>query len=382
MREFEFKGKWKTKVNLPILSVLRHSKFYKRDSHLEWIRDKANSLDNQLVDLNIRDAPNKNEHPELIQLDAINHILQNENDILNEIFRVMKEIVYPYYGDLVGEDYQEQDPLKEVNDLKDCLAINEIMVDFIGKENIAWVTYIFESNVDPEHGLSMLFQGSKFLKHDSAYDMMYQDLLTKDEYDQYIKDINIANDSDEPKMHYPDNQKKYFKPWELEQTKGYLTKLLQENKDEEFKELINKEEFDINIKFPELNHTLLEEVLRIKKIDIAKYMVKKGASTNKILHQGNIYYENKTRIQLIGELGYNINELNPSNQTLLDRYFEIADREYRRDNSERIKLLEEHVRLLIQYGAKINNPDKYIGLIKYWKLNNNGNGGWFRKLFK
>ena len=145
----------------------------------------------------------------------------------------MKDIVYPYYGELVGENYQEHNPLNTVQDLENCLAINEIMVDFIGKENIAWVTYIFESNVDPEHGLSMLFQGSKFMKHDSAYDMMYQDLLTKEEYDQYIKDINVAHDSSEPKLHYPDKNKIYFKPWELEQTKEFLRKLLRENKEQE-----------------------------------------------------------------------------------------------------------------------------------------------------
>ena len=156
MKEFEFRGKWKTIIKLPSLSFLRHSNFYKRDSHLEWIRLKASSLDNQLVDLNIRDAPNKNESPEGIQLYAINHLLNNESEILDEIFRVMKDIVYPYYGELVGENYQEHNPLNTVQDLENCLAINEIMVDFIGKENIAWVTYIFESNVDPEHGLSLI----------------------------------------------------------------------------------------------------------------------------------------------------------------------------------------------------------------------------------
>ena len=111
-------------------------------------------------------------------------------------------------------------------------------------------------------------------------------------------------------------------------------------------------------------------------------MVSKGASTKNILHQGNIYYENKSRIELIGELGYDIDELDPNNKTLLDKYFEIADREYRRENSDRILLLEEHAKLLIQYGAKINNPDKYNGLIKFWKLNNKENGSWFKKLFK
>lgn len=382
MTEFKFEGHWKTKIKLPMISELRHSKFYKRDSHLEWIRNKANSLDNQLVDLNIRDAPNKNEYPERLQIDAINHLIQNEKEILQEIFRIMKEEVYPYYGELVGEDYQEHEPLNEVKDLNGCLAINEIMVDFIGQENLAWVTFIFESNVDPEHGLSMLFQGSKFLKHDSAYDMMYQELLTKDEYDQYIEDINAAHDSTDAKLHYPDKRKVYFKPWELEQTKEFLRKLVRENKDEEFKTIIDREEFDINIKFPELNHTLLEEVLRLKNLELAQYMVSKGASTENILHQGNIYYENKTRIELIGELGYDIDELDPNNKTLLDKYFEIADREYRRDNSDRILLLEEHTKLLIQYGAKINNLDKYNGLIKYWKLNNNENGSWFKNLFK
>lgn len=381
MTQFEFKGNWKTKLNLPLLSTLRHSKFYKRDSHLEWIRNKANSLDNQLVDLNIRDAPNKNENPELIQINAINHIVKNEEDILNNIYQVMKEQIYPYYGELVGEDYQEQDPLNKVQDLENCLAINEIMIDFIGKEDIAWVTYIFESNVDPEHGLSMLFQGSKFLKHDSAYDMMYQELLTKDEYDRYIKDINIAHDSEDPKLHYPDKNKKYYKPWELEQTKQFLRNLLRENKDEEFKTIIDNEDFDINIKFPELNYTLLEEVLRLENLEIAKHVVGKGASTKNILHQGNIYYENKSRIELIGELGYDINELDSDNKTLLDKYFEIADREYRRENSDRILLLEEHVKLLIKYGAQINNRDRYSGLIKFWKLNDNENGGWLKKLF-
>ena len=382
MKEFEFKGEWKTQINLPLFSALSHSKFYNRDSQVAWIIDKTNSLDNQLVDLTIQDAPNKNEYPEAIQIEAINHILNNEKEILAEIFRVMKEIIYPYYGGLVGADFEEHNPLNEIQDLENCLAISEIMVDFIGKENLAWVTYIFKSNVDHEHGLSMLFQGSTFLKHDSAYDMMYQELLSKEEYEQYIKDINVAHDSTDPQLHYPDESKTFFKPWELEQSKEYLKKLLHQDQDEAFKNIINKKGFDINLQFPELNHTLLEDVLQLKKLDMAKYMVDQGASTKNILHQGNPYYENKTRIQLIGDLGLDIDELDSNNKTLLDKYFEISNREYRKEQSEKIFLYEDHVRLLIHYGAKMNHTDQYAGLIKFWKLDDNTDDGWFKKLFR
>ena len=382
MAQYEFTGEWKSQFYLPYFSTLCHSKFYEKNSHLDWIRMKARSLERNLVDIDIRDAPNMNEYPETNQVNAINHILENEEEILTEIYHVMKEEVYPYYSKLVGVNYQDHDPLNEVKNLKNCLAINEIVIDFIGKNGMAWVTYNFKSNVDPEHGLSMLFEGSKFLKYDSAYEMMYQDLLSKDEYDQYIRDINIANNSNQPRLYYPDKNKKYFKPWQLEQTKEFLKTLLLNNKDEQFKSLINQDEFNINLKFPELNHTLLEEVINLRKLHIAHYMVEKGATVTDILHQGNIYKENKTRINLIGQLGYNINQLDSNNQTLLDKYLEVSNRVFRKGNDKRNLSLKEHINLLIKYGAKINDPSKYSKLIKLWKLNNNESGGWFKRFFQ
>lgn len=270
MKTFEFDGQWKTKIELPLFSKLRDPFFINPTSHHESVRDQASALRQNIVDLKIADAPNKNEYPEEIQLTAINYLINNEHEIYAEVFRVTKEIVYPHYSELCGENFSEHAPLNSTEDLPIALGINEIYIDFIGKNDIAWITFGFGANVDPEHGLSMLFERDQFLKHESQYDMNYKDLLAPELYDKYISDINKHHNASNAISHYPDANKRFYKPWALEQTKYYILNLIKENKIQEFESIVSHKDFDINIKFPEMDLTIAEEISRLGRPDLAK----------------------------------------------------------------------------------------------------------------
>ena len=368
MKSFEFKGAWKTQLKLPSFAQLRDSEFYDINSNQDWIKEKAEALENNLVDVKFNDAPNNNELPELIQINAVNFILNNEHEILDEIFNVMKNIIYPYFNKIAGWNFQEEYPLNSKDDLKYCLGINEIMIDFIGSDKIAWTTYIFESILDSEHGLSILFEGKRFIKHDSAYDMNYKSLLTEIAYDNYIADINKHHISSGSKQHYPIKDKEFYKPWELEQTKYYLLNLIDENKIEKFKAILSKSEFNINLPFPELGHTLIEEVIRKGELDLAEWMYKHGALIDNILHQGNQFYENYNRIEFINKIDGDINKTDKNGKTLGNKYLDVASREFSYNNPKRIELYKSHLELLIRYGAKLNIEEYHIEAIEQMKL--------------
>ena len=170
------------------------------------------------------------------------------------------------------------------------------------------------------------------------------------------------------KMYYPNRELKSYKPWQLEKTKDYLIDLLKDDKFEVFKQLVSQKEFDVNQKFPEDGYPLIEEVVRKGFLESGNYLFNLGAKIEGLMHFGNPYYENTYRIEFINRVNGDINEKNHENLSLLEKYLTIAKREHGFDNLKSMELYKKHIKLLLKYGAKIEDEYKFEEVLKYMNL--------------
>jgi hypothetical protein len=177
MEEFKFTGDWNPKVTLKELTKLGHENMFSPNAIMQWIRDVYEDHKSNKVQFRIDPAENSNQFPEEIQINAINYIIKNEHEIYSQIYDQLLNTIYPHYSQLYDEDIQEYAPLKTIDDMPKVLGLTDIRIELVGSDEIAWSIYNFEWKGEEEHGLSMLFEGSKFMKHDSAGNMWIDDLL-------------------------------------------------------------------------------------------------------------------------------------------------------------------------------------------------------------
>ncbi len=367
MKEYKFKKNWMPKLKLEVLTKLGSKEMFSPNGYQRWIRDLYEDHKANKVQIRIEDAKNENDIPEKSQLNAINYILNNEQNIYQEIYKTLTEIIYPYYSDLLEEDIQEYAPLNKIKDMPKVLGLVQIQVNLMSENEMAWSTYMFEWKGEEEHGLSILFEGAKYLKHDGAGDMWYDGVIPENELESLRKEWGKQMPK---KLYYPNAKLRSYKPWQLEQTKNYLLDLLKENRFEEFKTIVSEDLFDKNQKFPEDGFPILEHVVKGGFIDAGKLLFDLGANTTGIMHFGNPYYENSNRIYFMNIVGGNLDQLNDFQETLVTKYLNIASRELKFKNFKKIELYERHIKLLLSYGAKLNKEEEHLEVINHMGLIN------------
>lgn len=362
MIEFKFEKSWHPKIKLNTLTNLGSSEMFNPDGYQKWIRDLYKDHQNNIVQFRIEDAQNDNDIPEESQLNAINYIINNEQEIYQNIYKCLVGIIYPYYSDLFEENIQEFAPLEKIEDLPNVLGLVQIQINLMSKNGMAWSTYMFEWKGEKEHGLSILFEGAKYLKHDGAGDMWYDGLIPEKELKELSKEWNKQMPKE---LYYPNPKLRSYKPWHLEQSKNYLVDLLKENKFQEFETIVSENIFDKNQRFPEDGYPIIEHVVNKGFLTAGKLLFDLGADINGMMHFGNPYYENTNRIEFMNMVGGNLEEVDEFNVTLLSKYLDIASREFNFDNLRKIELYEKHIKLLLKYGAKLEPKDNHLDLIKH-----------------
>ncbi|MFM2393939.1 MAG: hypothetical protein RLZZ546_1921 [Bacteroidota bacterium] len=389
MEEFKFTGNWNPKVTLNELTKLGHEDMFSPNAIMQWIRDIYEDHKSNKVQFRIYPAMNSNQYPEEIQINAINYIINNEQIIYSQIYDNLINIIYPHYSASYEEDIQEYAPLKSIDDMPKVLGLTDISIEVIGSDEIAWSIYKFEWKGDEEHGLSMLFEGSKFIKHDSAGDMWIDELISEEKLENY----SDLHHRDMPnKMYYPALNRQFYKPWELEKTRDFLLDLLRDGNYSEFKSNVSSKEFNVNQKFPEDEFSLIEYLIRDEFIDAAKFLFDRGTNTQGLMHNGFNLLENIKRIQFINDVNGNIDEADNNNETLLTKYLTVANdaielnskkvndnmsflesltilqRDKKSVFLKKIQTYKEHIKLLIECGAKIDNPTLFDKVSKFMKL--------------
>jgi len=291
--------------------------------------------------------------------------LNNEQKIYHEIYTNLKETIYPYYSELIEDNIQEYAPLNKIEDLPNVLGLVQIQVNLMSKNEMAWSTYMFEWKGEEEHGLSMLFEGSKFLKHDGAGDMWYDGVIPENELELLRKESRKQMPK---KLYYPNLKLRSYKPWQLQQSINYLLDLLKDDKFEEFKAIVSEDDFDKNQKFPQDGFPILEHVVSKGFLNAGKLLFELGANLTGMMHFGNPYYENSYRIEFINMVEGNLDEINELEETLLTNYINIACREYKFKDLNKIELYERHIKLLLKYGATLSIEEKHIEVINHMGL--------------
>ena len=95
MTEFKFEKSWHPKIKLNTLTNLGSSEMFNPNGYQKWIRDLYKDHQNNIVQFRIEDAQNHNDIPEESQLNAINYILNNEQEIYQNIYKCLVEVIYP-----------------------------------------------------------------------------------------------------------------------------------------------------------------------------------------------------------------------------------------------------------------------------------------------
>ena len=262
MKNFTFDGNWGGFLKLEKLSRFNRDDFFDLP-HLK------NKLNQGLVSYKIQDEFNLDPNPSSIQVAAIDYILNNEDKIITTIFETLRDIVSPWELNKSGWELPE---LNTEADLINVIGTVGIKIDSIGRNEVAWTLFYFEYYGDPEHGLCICLERNKFMAFSSYVDYDHDEILTKEEYEEYEKN------SDYPipyKFYPPTNKSGKLKPWQIAVNSSFLSELIEKNQQNELISLVEnnlnliKNELDSLIseaKFKERNDLVLKlEEIRNRK---------------------------------------------------------------------------------------------------------------------
>jgi len=287
---FEFIGDWETQIKLEGFSILNNP---------EYVGKKVFK---EIFDITIYDVYNDNPDPEEYQLNTINWLcdIDNQKEVLNNLFVYCKNIVYPHYKTFMLEsEYPEYYPtLNEVKDLYLLIAIRSIEILSFGKDNKAYYNLTCESCLDHEHGIKFGAYGNLILEHGENLDndkifehLGHNPFLNRPDTSRIInRDVVLSGA-------HPKYSK--FKPWQVRAIEYYPFGLYHNKRD---KELIEDLENKI-IKNQNINSRLFCLAIQGGRENLIQYFIDKKLEntfgpfrealkkdrydlTNKILKQG------------------------------------------------------------------------------------------------
>ena len=168
MKTFEFKGEFQDLIESQFFCALNSDKFFKYES----LKTHQEELQSGNVKLHITDERIIDYDPAIEQINAINHFLNNEEIIYQQVYKVVKEKILPneksYYSQ---DDYNAEEldwwfpELKSIEDLQQVLGFRTLRIDILYRKQIALTYFDFEFSADEEHGLTLVFEGNKFLDY-------------------------------------------------------------------------------------------------------------------------------------------------------------------------------------------------------------------------
>jgi len=228
MRQFEFNGIWNPLIELPEFGKLNQTdlitKFHKADN---------------LFSINIEDYHDYNPDPIDQQLNSINYIIDNEFEILNSIYLFIKNEVYPKYRIFMSiDEYPECYPtLNNVRDLRELLALSEILLYTISKDEFSYSVFCFNSRLDYGHGLCITMHKSSCITWAEMGNLDQEKIVEDD------GKINVAVYQEDKQLFkgglfLPHPKYDKLKPWQIKSNKELPNRLLGEDKVFELKEYL------------------------------------------------------------------------------------------------------------------------------------------------
>lgn len=373
MSNFNFVGDWEILVNLPVLSQLNSSKFFPHDSRLEWKSTKSKNLANRLVEVKINDLRNEDPDPTPEQLEAMGFIIDNEKHMYQVVYDAFKNVAIPDF--LSYQHFPLEDntfhKIASIEELPQHLGIDSINITTFATGKYAFSIFNFAFSGDHEHGLCMVFDGDKFLRHDEIGSLTFEGLVPQEELDQRRVEYNRSPVS---KFYRPHPKYNKNKPWQEEANTDYIQKILEERSNQEVIDLVNDNLLDLK--------ALMYSACLADNRDIINYLLDRQVPLGQGVLAGMRGLYNKELISFLTAKGAGIDVYNSYNETSL--YSEIKqyahalshrdfhtsqnDTERLRNDEEEIITRKGNIEFLITMGANPEHCDDkgndYLTLLK------------------
>lgn len=369
MKEYIFNGDWSFDLNLPEFSRLHSIKFFSSERETEH----KGKLMNGCVPFRICDERTYEPDPTGEQFRAIEYLFNNEQQIITSLFQIFKHDINKFYAEACGEDDWIPE-LNTVEDLGKLIGIHNIMILTSHKDGISYFGIECAYLGDEEHGLAVVIHKDKLIGFsgigDMGYECIYKDLGLDET--RVFEDMLEQRHIGENVVHKPLDKYGKFKPWQLNSTSDYFGKLLIEKKNQIIIDEIESNQWDINLRFPELNKNLVDESAYSNNVEILDYLIRKGGDySNSILQCINYGFYHPESIKFLVDKGASIDKHGYWGKTPLCDELESFARvivrmdEYKNKDQKRYeKSIEEYemhkqkIRFYLELGANPNFLNK------------------------
>lgn len=268
MKKFEFKGDWKTEIELNLLSEFNNKRFF------EYDEKSHERLLNRKVPIEFFDELNNSPDPYNSQLNTINYILENQQSIITSVYKRIRDVEYPLMKEQIDITDYWFPKIDTEEDLKGILGIISIQVLVESKNNFSYFILNFYSSYENEHGIHLLFHRNEILDSGNAWEYNLE-LICKDTGIDFEKRIEEINDVEDSILHLIEPHEKYntLKPREFNANEGLPYRLIRNFKNEKLLKLINEGIFDID--YNAHSYSFLATAIQSENIEIVEYLLSK-----------------------------------------------------------------------------------------------------------
>ena len=157
-RDFIFDGNWERQIELDLLcDIFTLSGRYVDGEYKE--QERRNS-----ILLKIEDSIDYEPDPHKAQINAINYIVNNQQDILEAFKDHILNIIFPLHRKYIDDEEIFFPQVQSTRDLDKVLGLDQIIIHKEFKENFAYSTYVFNFfSADREHGQSITLHKTRFI---------------------------------------------------------------------------------------------------------------------------------------------------------------------------------------------------------------------------
>jgi len=251
MTAFKFKGDWEFAYQFEAFKGLqsRRGTYTSRDSGQE---------SDGTVNVSILEELNEETDPTEEQINSINFLIENPEKIQRTLFKAL-EIEYPKLKEQYGYVEEEEDSrkwfpeVKSLDEFRKVFGVGNLFVLMPQKENYSYVGLECGCTWDEEHGLGFLLHKDRLIKIGAADEAFSTWEAFKDNgsYEEEQKKWNKIKTEREPlpkpKKYKPHPKYKKLKPSQIGANKMYENNLIERGFNQEFIELVEKGEIDINV---------------------------------------------------------------------------------------------------------------------------------------
>ena len=272
MEPFKFNGDWTFDLKLP--------EFSKLHSYVEYSSAQQSAHHKKLlsgyVPFKIYDERNYKPEPTPAQLKTITYLINNEKKILEGLFHAFRNTINPMHAEATG-DWDLVTKLKSPADLSKIIRINDLQVYLEEKEGMSYYRMDCEYEGDPEHGLSVVMHREELIDYGGIGDIGFDGIVKDPGFVSGFVNTAAREEFGTNMIHKALEKYGKHKPWQLEATEDYFRRLFYQKQNEQIKDEIESNAWDINLRFPSLDNNLVDIAANTNNPEMINWLIEKGA---------------------------------------------------------------------------------------------------------